>query len=151
MSSYLPHAKRGSLTRVINNIKRALDSRQREYASIVVTGLSGIIPGAIVAHHYKKHLVVLRKGGESSHGNLWEGHAGWSKKPFILLDDFISSGTTIERLLEKTKNVTNRDPEFVLLYGTYTNTPYGMKRCHLKRSKQPRIYNLIPSVQEPIP
>lgn len=112
---YLPHT-RGDLGATVRLVERTLKPRLREFENVLVTGLSGVIPAAIFCHTYNKGLVVLRKQGDSCHGDPWEGPYDWTTKRYIILDDFMSGGHTMTRLVEFGMHETMRPPEFVLLY-----------------------------------
>lgn len=73
-----------------------LEPRAAEFSSILVTGLSGVVPGSVVAWKLRKTLVVVRKEGERSHGDAIEGELTMD---YIILDDFISVGDTFKRLM----------------------------------------------------
>jgi len=85
---------------------------------VLVSGLSGIIPAAIFCHKHSKTLVVLRKEGEHCHGEIAEGPWDWPKKRYIIIDDFMSGGHTMSRLVSYGMYMTMRPPEFVLFYET---------------------------------
>lgn len=68
--------------------------------SIVCTGVSGLAVASAVCYLTNKNLVIVRKPGVASHASyLVEGLP--TKKPlrYIFLDDFISSGETVKRVI----------------------------------------------------
>lgn len=78
-----------------------------EFDTVVGTGLSGLLPLAVLADHFGVHFAAIRKPNDSSHagGDLFEGTLG---DRWLFVDDFISSGTTFNRVLE-TVHKTARD------------------------------------------
>lgn len=67
-----------------------------EFDQIVVSGVSGITMGSMLAFMLDKPLVVVRKNIEDGHSSkLWEGRQGGKA---VIVDDFVSTGTTMKRL-----------------------------------------------------
>lgn len=73
--------------------------RDIPFDSIVVTGYSGAAFGSVVAHALGKALVIVRKPTETANhsGHAIEGNPG---QRFVIIDDFISSGATVRRILD---------------------------------------------------
>lgn len=77
-----------------------------EFDYIVVRGLSGVLMGTLVAVRMKKKLVIIRKETEGSHGFAVEAYGRWGdtmKGSFIIIDDLIDSGKTIETIFREIK------------------------------------------------
>lgn len=93
------------LRKSVQRCLRMLRPRKSEFDALYVTGNSGTVPGAVVAHSMMKELVVLRKQygnvGTLSHGLEVEGSAQWEHARLMIVDDFISSGSTLVRLMER--------------------------------------------------
>jgi hypothetical protein len=99
-----------------------------DFDTIVVTGLSGMGAGSILAHSMGKNLFVIRKGGEQTHD--WRAGFGVMGKKWIFLDDLIDSGSTWHRVQEYVttasgdnafevwdgRKLTNLRPKFVGAY-----------------------------------
>jgi adenine/guanine phosphoribosyltransferase-like PRPP-binding protein len=67
-----------------------------DFDTIVVTGVSGLLLGPIVAHLMGKNIAVIRKHSETSHSaNRIEGELG---KRYVILDDFICTGDTVIKI-----------------------------------------------------
>lgn len=96
--SYLPLTSQ-KLREAYNNIATML-SRNADFDSIVVTGNSGVIVGGIVALEYGKNLIIIRKPKESNHGSRIECPMN-TGNPFIIIDDFIDSGATMDRIFDQ--------------------------------------------------
>lgn len=87
------------------------------FDTIVVSGLSGVIPGAIIAHEFDKQLVVVRKDADVAHGLRIEGVEYMPKgSAYIILDDFVASGKTIRHITKKMFAAGRGMPEYVVLY-----------------------------------
>jgi len=120
--SYLAHTYTPGLKKALERIEECTADILDQFDYVLVTGLSGIIPGAIFCDRFNKSLVVQRKLHEPTHGRPIEGPYDWDDfKPlgdesggYIIIDDFMASGTTIERLLDAHGN--GRLPKFVVLY-----------------------------------
>lgn len=72
-----------------------------EHDTLIGTGLSGSLAVALIGHAYEKLFAVLRKEDAHSHSSrVFEGRIGTR---WLFVDDFISSGKTKRRVLEKMK------------------------------------------------
>ena len=106
-----------SLPKSLRHLEQSLDGVLHEFDTIVVSGLSGVIPGAIIAHKYNKQLVVVRKDDDITHGTRTEGKDHFKEgTPYIVLDDFICSGRTMTRILTKMQDLGYGLPKYVCLY-----------------------------------
>lgn len=87
-------------------VKQCVTKIKEEFGNIdaiVVTGLSGLIIGSAVSIKTGKQLVVVRKPRDESHACVEvEGliNLGRSFK-YVILDDFIDSGKTLNRIAKK--------------------------------------------------
>lgn len=105
MSSYLPL----SGSKILRKLKRVLEiikSHNLKFDAIVFTGNSGALVASPLAMALNKKLILIRKGEEIlSHGELIEGSISGR---YIILDDFIASGKTIDRVTEFLKDTTGK-------------------------------------------
>ena len=71
--------------------------------SVVVHGNSGVSCGfaALMLSKTDFNLVLLRKDNDNSHGAPIEGPEGHRLKRYLILDDFLSSGNTLNRIRDK--------------------------------------------------
>ena len=71
--------------------------------SVVVHGNSGVSCGfaALMASTEDFNLVLLRKDNDNSHGSPIEGPDGHRLGKYLILDDFVSSGATMNRIRDK--------------------------------------------------
>ena len=63
---------------------------------LIVSGTSGVWLGSILTMQQDLPVVLVRKPGEQSHGSMVEGDT--HSKRGLVVDDFISSGATINRI-----------------------------------------------------
>lgn len=76
------------------------------YDGVVLHGKSGLSIGFATAMLMDLPIIVVRKDGENSHGSDIESHGNRevrTDRPYrwILLDDFIASGATLQRVARK--------------------------------------------------
>jgi adenine/guanine phosphoribosyltransferase-like PRPP-binding protein len=73
-----------------------------DFHFFAVTGVSGIVLGTLLSQKFERHLVVVRKQREAKHsGYIVEGLQainGVGNLKYVIVDDFISTGTTIKRM-----------------------------------------------------
>lgn len=67
--------------------------------AVVVSGKSGVSLAFATSILIDFPIVVVRKRGENSHGNMIEGETGRIMTRYLILDDFISSGDTVGRIV----------------------------------------------------
>lgn len=87
---------------VVQQCLKDLEPRAREFDAIAVCGVSGLSIGAILAHLLDKHLVVVRKDSESSHGGRCE-YPDSNLLRVLIVDDFVSTGGTVYAILNRLK------------------------------------------------
>jgi adenine/guanine phosphoribosyltransferase-like PRPP-binding protein len=101
MTSYLRCVlEPGRRADVVDSCIEAL--RGRRFDAIAVAGVSGLTMGAILAHRLNKHLIVVRKDGESRHSSYEvEGKVPDRTEKILIVDDFMSSGKTVRTIIQK--------------------------------------------------
>ena len=67
--------------------------------AVAVTGKSGLSLAFATLMLIDFPLIVVRKRGENSHGNPIEGTQSVNVRKYIILDDFVSLGTTIKTMV----------------------------------------------------
>lgn len=86
-----------------------------EFDAIAFTGLSGSVIAGAVASAMDKYLYCVRKEGESKHSAyVVEGPETGLR--YIIIDDFISSGSTVRRVMEKVAAHTDNQAKCVGAY-----------------------------------
>lgn len=69
-----------------------------DFDAIACRGTSGLLVGPMLAHKFDKHLIVIRKSTENSHSSRLIECDDTVRK-YIIVDDFASSGATIEAIV----------------------------------------------------
>lgn len=69
-----------------------------DFDTVAVSGHSGVIFGSALAIAMDKKLVIVRKKSDKENSHSWLYVEGEIGKKYIVVDDFISSGTTRERV-----------------------------------------------------
>ena len=125
----------GELDKTVNftikNIREYIQRKKISFEFVAVTGVSGLVVGSIVAHKLKKRLIVVRKKNDSSNATcevegIPSGH-NQTKKRYIIIDDLISSGGTIRRIISQIKNH-NKDCRCIGIC-TYNVPVYSWRTC----------------------
>jgi phosphoribosylpyrophosphate synthetase len=99
-ASYLQNSfNRKEQDKTIVMVRDLIKERQLKFDNFIVTGVSGITMGAIMARELNKGLTIVRKVSDNSHSSYNVENFQWDKS-YIFLDDLIASGNTY-------KNVTN--------------------------------------------
>lgn len=103
-----PYGTFDDLQDAVDNAAAVLGSRTSWFDVIAVQGTSGMSIGfpvflALRAAGWEGRIVVVRKPGEDSHGCAVEGMPGSPQeklfgKRCVFLDDFVSEGTTRQRV-----------------------------------------------------
>ena len=136
-SYYHPHLdSAGALEEMTNRDAQMIRDSDLEFDAIYVSGLSGIIPGAIVANKLGKQLIIARKPDTNSHATMIVEGMPTCKFTYIVYDDFVCSGSTLKRMA-KQMNVTD-DLGYSKCVGVflnasgrrYQNPGFSNKRIH---------------------
>lgn len=108
--------------------------------SVVVHGNSGVSCGfaALMLSDVDFNIVLLRKDNDNSHGSPIEGPEGHFLERYLILDDFVSTGATMNRIrdkiimLHKQSNPFEAAPECVgiVLYGYHTSDSFKFSDGH---------------------
>lgn len=101
--------------------------------SVVVHGNSGVSCGFAALMYENFPLILLRKDNDNSHGAPIEGPSGHNVLRYLILDDFIDSGATMERIkakivaLDEQRGDCLPTPECVgiVLYGHYMGSSFS--------------------------
>lgn len=108
--------------------------------SVVVHGNSGVSCGFAALMYANFNLVLLRKDNDNSHGSPIEGPDGHLLGRYIILDDFIASGKTMNTIRNKITSLAHQAeceaPVCVgaVLYG------YGGDRFHFEDTYTIPVY-----------
>lgn len=90
-----------------------------DYDAIAVRGNSGTLFGGALSYETGKHLILVRKPGDSSHSmypveGLIAGDKGYLR--YIIVDDFIASGATVSEIKKAVETNHSRGAELVAVY-----------------------------------
>lgn len=98
------HLGLSDLPQIVAATIRDLTPRTREFDSIAVQGVSGMIVGAPVALALRKPLVVVRKDEDMTrpcyHVSEVEG-AGQAGSRVLFLDDYVGRGSSLDDVIRK--------------------------------------------------
>lgn len=124
MPNAIPPISNGDYFReAVFNPKLTLDLAQErlkgvEFDTIIGTGMSGGIIIPLLANRMHKHFALIRKDRDGSHsGSPFVGNIGHR---FIFVDDFISTGATFWRVIDRMDRIANDYERHVEYVGTYT-------------------------------
>lgn len=100
---------------------------------VVVHGNSGVSCGFAALMYADFPLILLRKDKDNSHGAPMEGPSGHNVLRYLILDDFVSTGTTMNRIKAKIVTLAEQNaggfptPECVgiVLYGHHMGDSFS--------------------------
>ena len=119
-----------SLPEIVNQIVKFLGRpyRRKTFDSIVVRGVSGMLVGSPVAYRMKLPLVVVRKSDGNHSGQSVEGYT--YVKNYVVIDDFVSSGDTINEIRAKMQGYNSAKMTGLVVYAAYgTNVYQAHSNC----------------------
>jgi orotate phosphoribosyltransferase len=102
-----------------------------DYDTLVGTGMSGSLVVPYLAMRLKINWAVVRKNGESSHGNSEVG--GRIGRRWLFVDDFISTGRTHSRVraaIVEAVNRANRYSEELVAFATVHVGSFEYQKSH---------------------
>lgn len=103
---------------IVKDAVKAL--KKVDFDTIAFRGMSGALIAPIVAHKMGKEIAMLRKPDAPTHSSYkYEGHLEVAR--YIILDDFVSSGTTVAKIISDMRLAVGRHVKFVGLYTYYSN------------------------------
>lgn len=83
---------------VLDELERRIRAAELDFDAIAFTGFSGALIAPILALRLGKQMLLIRKSSDNTHSSFRvEGDIAAEK--FIIIDDCISSGSTIHRIL----------------------------------------------------
>ncbi len=98
-SNYIKSAfNKPKLKHIVSSFAKAIEDKVfGEFDGIACIGTSGLTVAPILAYEFDKHLMVVRKENDNSHKeSSIEAYDSVSK--YIVVDDFVSSGRTLENI-----------------------------------------------------
>jgi len=94
VSSWITKMKRVS-------VKLELLQEEHDLDAIACAGSSGMMAASVLGTALKLPVVYVRKSGEKSHGNSIESNTRKPIKKYIIVDDLVCSGSTINSIITK--------------------------------------------------
>lgn len=99
------------------NLVKQIKTAQKTFpnAHFVVTGRSGIAAAwaALMFHDFPLYMVRKEVDKNNSHGSLIEGPQG-ELEDYFIIDDFVSSGNTVQRIIQTIKTKCEREDEDII-------------------------------------
>lgn len=136
-SNYIKSAfNKPKLNHIVQAFTKAIEDKVfGEFDGIACIGTSGLAVAPILAYQFDKHLMVVRKENDASHKESdIESHDSVTR--YIIVDDFVSSGRTLENIIRGiNKGFKYWDREVpTYIGGFFWNQCWGS--CHLKEMCQ---------------
>jgi adenine/guanine phosphoribosyltransferase-like PRPP-binding protein len=120
----------------IANTVKHLRAWSDYFDTIVVSGTSGLLIGPSVADKLDKKIIVVRKDNDNSHiGSNFIIEGDISGKRYIIIDDVICSGNTVERMIKK---VGVWAPKLCFM-GVFMFRSYDMTEVYAQQYKYPPL------------
>ena len=121
-------ARNKIIIKAVCNLRRIKDS----FDSIACSGVSGLMVIAQIAELLDKHIIIVRKKGEKCYSEF--ATEGVSPHRYIIIDDLISSGSTVKHIKKVIKDDYSRSSCIgVYCYlpdkCAYSNNKEGSKMC----------------------
>lgn len=126
------------LPKVVNNTVREIKRSKWKFDTIAFSGMSGAAICFILSHKLKVPLLCVRKQQDSCHylseqyasaDNLRYLEGNVAVKKYIIVDDFISSGSTVNRIYEK---ILEQNPKSkcmgMFMYRLFASSNFDFKR-----------------------
>lgn len=114
-------------------VKIELLQETHKIDALALRGSSGMMAGAVLSVALQMPVIYVRKPGEYAHGGPVESNSREPIKSYLIVDDFIDSGSTIREIVD----AIDRDAEEersvapkcvgVLLYNDYSITTKSVK------------------------
>ena len=140
---YATQYKMAEVRKRAEHAARAINKMMDETGatSVVVHGNSGVSCGfaALMLSHADFNIVLLRKDNDNSHGAPIEGPEGHRLGRYLILDDFVSTGATMNRIRDKIATLHHQQggrPEYtpecvgIVLYGHHSGTSFEFDDGH---------------------
>jgi len=140
---YATQYKRAEVRKRASYAARAISKMMAETGatSVVVHGNSGVSCGfaaLMLSPREDFNIVLLRKDNDNSHGSPIEGPEGHRLGRYLILDDFVATGTTMNRIRDKIATLHQQyglpedTPECVgiVLYGYHSSDSFKFSDGH---------------------
>jgi adenine/guanine phosphoribosyltransferase-like PRPP-binding protein len=137
-TEYLGSVYGKEFLKLVPKAVKKLRSIKRKYPfdAIAFTGSSGAALAYPLSYLLKMPLIHVRKG--NSHYGMGKIEGTISSKHYIIVDDFIETGSTIKRIIKNISAETNAKPIGILLYSSGMNNDFVYQTQELPVFTLPR-------------
>lgn len=90
-----------ALEDTVDRLVQWLKKSDLDFEAIAVSGVSGLVVGGALSYATGIPLVVVRKSGDKKHSDFSVESSLVGDFKYVILDDLISSGSTIKRIITK--------------------------------------------------
>lgn len=124
--------------------------KKHKFDAIAFTGSSGCAIGFALAMAFKIPLIYVRKENERSHGCEVECNSYNKIKKYLIVDDFVSSGETVRKIVNGIKGLTEAkgihvpQPVGVLCFKEYSSSGKVVKNVEVNWKSKPEKTVRIP-------
>ena len=118
---------------IVAEVVKKLNLSGLSFDAIAVRGTSGLIIGPIVAHLMDKYLIVVRKTKENSHASNLVECPNIRAGRYIIIDDCIASGNTVNAIVDEVKAVNPKlEPIGIFLWNTFPSSTIVSSKVKLR-------------------
>jgi adenine/guanine phosphoribosyltransferase-like PRPP-binding protein len=98
-------------TEKLKKVSVKLEQIQKDvgFDAIACSGSSGLHPAGILSIALQVPIIYVRKENETSHGSEIECNSRDLLKQYIILDDFVCSGSTVNHILSSISNFASKE------------------------------------------
>jgi hypoxanthine phosphoribosyltransferase len=128
----------GDSAELIANAERTLKGLKVDFNGMVAIGLSGVLVLPLLARHFDVPFFAVRKEGVECHDGYGAGSYGRGTigSRWILVDDFVASGRTIETAKRRVKGAIDAQ-------GCSFTAEYAGTYCYEKRYDDPEAGHFV--------
>lgn len=105
------------MVKSVGRITGFLSRRRDVFDGIAVRGVSGMVIGSAVAYKMRLPLLIVRKKDGNHSTMKVEGDE--SIKRYVIIDDFIGTGATVEEIVKKIEEFNGAKPIGTTLYSAW--------------------------------
>jgi len=143
ISGYLEDGlEKSSARKVIRGMKNLIVKSNLKFDAIAYTGCSGALVAPTIAYLLNKHLIVVRKDEGAHSFNRVEGYVNKNEPiNYIIIDDFIETGKTINTIYEKIADAAGNLPSNIILKGIFLWNSWRRDKSIVIKGKKYKIFS----------
>jgi adenine/guanine phosphoribosyltransferase-like PRPP-binding protein len=143
ISGYLEDGlEKSSARKVIRGMKNLIVKSNLKFDAIAYTGCSGALVAPTIAYLLNKHLIVVRKNEGAHSFNRVEGYVNKNEPiNYIIIDDFIETGKTINTIYEKIADAAGNLPSNIILKGIFLWNSWRRDKSIVIKGKKYKIFS----------